>query len=862
MTESTLFSKSLFCIRTFALWAGVFAGAAVGGTFDTQIAAFEAQDGVTPPPKDPVLFVGSSTIVGWTGLTSAFPAYPVMNRGFGGSQMSDVLYYFDRVVLPYKPALAVIYEGDNDVVSKTVDQIVADYTTFLTRMRAQLPTSDIAFISTKPSPARVAYIEKTRELNSRIQALCDGMQIRFIDTFHAMLDTDGQPRAELFKSDMLHMNSSGYELWQGIVGPALNRWNLSRGQALFFDFGTAELQTFKASPPGDPANFWNNVTAAIGTSATGMLGAIVTASNAPTDISLGIIQRFNGPNSTGSSACTLFPLNAVRDSLYGNTELWSGLSDIHPKFKLTNLDPALRYYFTFYGSRDGASDNRETVYTVEGATSASAALDPANNVSSTALIPGIAPAASGEIAITLAPGSNNNNENHFTYLNVMKVDVAPPQTPITFTRMPSDQAAPAYTTALFSAEAQGARPYRVQWYVNGSAVPGANGFDFELAATPEMDQAVVSVSVSNMVYGALSPGAVLSVTADVTAPALISVASVTGETVDATFSEPLSADSVRSGHFLVNGEPVAGAVLSQDSRTITLTLHAIISGIFTVSASHVKDLSSNILTTAASASGAVLSLDPMVFLIDFGGTDAITTDPSIRWNNVTTTIGNTSTGVLPALVSTQNRTSNISIRMVRRFNGHNSSGTGASGIYPTNATRDSLFGNTESFNGLVNVFPCFKLSGLEKGWRYNLTFYASRMSATDNRETRYTVEGATTSAVFLNAANNLSQRVSVQGVAPNIDREIVVSITPGPNNNNSVHFTYLNVLDVKAVFVPRLLASRTSEGGVVISWAGTGVLQSAVSPGGPWTPVPGAPVTPYMPAAVPGGPMFFRVYSP
>ena len=65
--------------------------------WEPQIKAFEKQDQLTPPPAHPILFVGSSTIRIWK-VQQAFPKEPVLNRGFGGSQTDDVLYYFDRIV--------------------------------------------------------------------------------------------------------------------------------------------------------------------------------------------------------------------------------------------------------------------------------------------------------------------------------------------------------------------------------------------------------------------------------------------------------------------------------------------------------------------------------------------------------------------------------------------------------------------------------------------------------------------------------------------------------------------------------------------------------------------------------------------
>jgi hypothetical protein len=82
--------------------------------FDKNIAAFEAADAKSPPPKGAILFVGDSTFTRWN-IHKDLPEYTIINRGFGGSQMSDLLHFTDRIVLPYKPRLIVVQEGGNDI---------------------------------------------------------------------------------------------------------------------------------------------------------------------------------------------------------------------------------------------------------------------------------------------------------------------------------------------------------------------------------------------------------------------------------------------------------------------------------------------------------------------------------------------------------------------------------------------------------------------------------------------------------------------------------------------------------------------------------------------------------------------------
>lgn len=200
-------------------------------------------------------------------------------------------------------------------------------------------------------------------------------------------------------------------------------------------------------------------------------------------------------------------------------------------------------------------------------------------------------------------------------------------------------------------------------------------------------------------------------------------------------------------------------------------------------------------------------------LIDFGS-DANTTPTTggQSWNNVTSAIGTVVPSVgntsLADLVSTTGSGTGISLTMVSRFGGANTNGTTTGpASYPSSATSDSLYGNTENFTGAgANNFPSFRLAGLVVGQTYDFTFFASRISVGDNRETRYTIAGATSGSVTLNPSNNNTNTVPFS-VTPNASGEILISIAPGANNNNTAnHFTYLNVLEINTVPEPGSLA--------------------------------------------------------
>src|SRR5258706_8701904 len=190
--------------------------------WEKEIGAFEASDKTNPPPRNCIVFVGSSSIKKWTNLTVHFPSLPVINRGFGGSQLADSANLANRIVTPYQPRQVVIYAGGNDIdAGKSPEVVYGDFVALVTLIRAKLPHARIAFISSAPNPKRWAQVEKVKQLNSLAKAYCRRHGLDFINVFPLMLGPDGQPKPDIFVADRLHMNPKGYAIWQKAVGPYL-----------------------------------------------------------------------------------------------------------------------------------------------------------------------------------------------------------------------------------------------------------------------------------------------------------------------------------------------------------------------------------------------------------------------------------------------------------------------------------------------------------------------------------------------------------------------------------------------------------------------------------------------------------------
>lgn len=191
--------------------------------FAAELNAFIRADSVAPPPPSPVLFVGSSSIRMWTSLAADFPGLPVLNRGFGGSRMDDVLRYADRVVFRYEPRTIVLYEGDNDIQDgRTPARVAGDLAEFLSRVRRTQPLTRVVCLSVKPSPSRWTLIDKMRQTNALMRTVvAQDTMATFVDVFTPMLGADGRPRPELYLADSLHMTPAGYAIWREALTPVL-----------------------------------------------------------------------------------------------------------------------------------------------------------------------------------------------------------------------------------------------------------------------------------------------------------------------------------------------------------------------------------------------------------------------------------------------------------------------------------------------------------------------------------------------------------------------------------------------------------------------------------------------------------------
>lgn len=190
-----------------------------------EIQSFKKQDSISPPHANPILFIGSSSFTNWKDLKEYFPKHVIVNRGFGGSQLTDIIYYANDVIYPYNPKQVVVYAGENDLAySDTVKaaHVLKRFKTLYGMIRRNYPHIPVVYVSIKPSIARKILMPRMEEANMLIKNfLCNEKNASFVNIYSKMLLPDGSPDPLIFLEDKLHMNVKGYAIWQRAIEPFL-----------------------------------------------------------------------------------------------------------------------------------------------------------------------------------------------------------------------------------------------------------------------------------------------------------------------------------------------------------------------------------------------------------------------------------------------------------------------------------------------------------------------------------------------------------------------------------------------------------------------------------------------------------------
>lgn len=191
--------------------------------WQNEINSFDSLNG-NFPLQEGILFTGSSSIKFWKDPAKDFNNPMILNRGFGGSQIIDLIENFDQVILEYHPKKIVIYSGDNDIqAGKSAEIVFGDFCTLLGMIQAKLPDAEIFYIAIKPSLNRWNKVLEMKKANTMINEYLNyKSNASFVDVFSPMIGISGKPDKKWFIEDGLHMTAEGYQLWTEILAPYIS----------------------------------------------------------------------------------------------------------------------------------------------------------------------------------------------------------------------------------------------------------------------------------------------------------------------------------------------------------------------------------------------------------------------------------------------------------------------------------------------------------------------------------------------------------------------------------------------------------------------------------------------------------------
>ena len=189
--------------------------------FEAEVTLIEKNiDSLWDQNTPTLVFTGSSSIRMWADLQERFPEKQILNTGFGGSQASDLLFYLEPLLLKYQPEKVFIYEGDNDLAEgKRPGQVLRTFKEIKEKIHHALPGIPLVLISAKPSISRWNLKGKYRRFNRRLERWTRrDPTLLYADVWNPMLEGRKLDKS-LFVEDGLHMNATGYDIWEQVLLP-------------------------------------------------------------------------------------------------------------------------------------------------------------------------------------------------------------------------------------------------------------------------------------------------------------------------------------------------------------------------------------------------------------------------------------------------------------------------------------------------------------------------------------------------------------------------------------------------------------------------------------------------------------------
>ncbi|MGY0400092.1 MAG: GDSL-type esterase/lipase family protein [Ostreibacterium sp.] len=189
--------------------------------YERDIENFRRFDNSNKPAANAVLFVGSSSIRYWD-TKKSFPELPVINRGFGGASLPEILHYYDDVIKKYLPSIIVIYCDIDIENGKSPSVTVNNFKELVNKIEKDLPQTQILLLSMKPVLVDDFLGKDVRKnkimTNKMLNEYADSEKnVHYVDITKTMFKSDGHLRSDIFLSDGMHLNQLGYTLWNPVI---------------------------------------------------------------------------------------------------------------------------------------------------------------------------------------------------------------------------------------------------------------------------------------------------------------------------------------------------------------------------------------------------------------------------------------------------------------------------------------------------------------------------------------------------------------------------------------------------------------------------------------------------------------------
>ncbi len=189
--------------------------------YEKDIENFRRFDNRNTAIANAVLFVGSSSIRYWE-TAKSFPELPVINRGFGGASLPEIIHYYDDVIKKHSPSIMVVY-CDIDVENgKSPSAAVRNFKKLINKVEKDFPQTQILLLAMKPvliDDFLGKDVRKNKVItNKMLDKYCQTEKnLHYIDIAKIMFKPNGTLRSDIFLPDGMHLNHIGYTLWDPII---------------------------------------------------------------------------------------------------------------------------------------------------------------------------------------------------------------------------------------------------------------------------------------------------------------------------------------------------------------------------------------------------------------------------------------------------------------------------------------------------------------------------------------------------------------------------------------------------------------------------------------------------------------------